>query len=360
MKDTTIYFNPQYIIPPLYNCMLSSLELVYDPATKYYKNINGVGLEPLDWGGIGGFQFGDIIPNHPAFTYFGDFINYLTRHGGYQLKKSIFGAPYDWRLGVNMPQSFWTNLSLLCQQAYSMNGNTPVVLVGHSLGGFMIQRFLTQHSTPEWRQQYIDSAILSAPSFGGSGLAFQSLVTGELPLLGVFISDRVKPAVRSIGALHAQMPNHPCNGNATLGYDTDGTPLTAADFPRVLERLGLIDKDIFDLSKNEPAVLPEQPDVPVAIVYNSEIQTVVGYDLKKKKAVNGRGDLVVLASGPEYACNNWVNSNMNNKRDPNTRARVNCYNFNTANPAYNHLGVTMLIDCVQKTMNYVLDDSWKN
>jgi len=237
----------------------------------------------------------------------------LNNHG-YEVGKTIYGAPFDWRLGTHMPDSFWTNLTQLCEKAYNENGHSRVILIGHSLGGFIAQRFLTQHSTPEWRETYIDSAVLSAPSFGGSGLAFSSLVTGKLPLISAVVASRVTIALRTIGSLHSQMPNHVIFGNTPLGYEEDGTPITAADFPRILEERGIVDKDIFSVNRDEPAIEPQQPDVPVAIVYNTGIDTVTGFDFRTNTSTYGKGDVVVNAQGPLYACNNWVNSNYNNKQ----------------------------------------------
>lgn len=347
LKDKTIYINSVYLTPPLYNCLIEGLRLTYDENTNYYKNIDGVTLNPKDWGGIQGFQFGKIFPDLNGITYYGEFINYL-KENGYTVGKNIFGAPYDWRLGPNMPSSFWTQLSALVEKAYNTNSNTKVVLVGHSLGGFMVQRYLTQHTTAEWRSTYIDFAILSAPSFGGSGLAVTALFTGSLPRLAKILSNATIPAVRSLGALHAQLPNHEIFGDQIISYDKNGNPLKASDLPNKLLELGYVEPKIFALGKDEPVHAPEAPDVPTVVIYNSAIETVIGYNAKTEEQVFDRGDNVVLADGPEYACQNWK------------KAQVVCHDFNKNDKNYGHVTMLMMHESVQLHMNYILDDSWKN
>jgi lecithin-cholesterol acyltransferase len=349
VKDDIIYFNKEYIVPPLYNCMFTALHLEYDEANNYYKNVEGVEMGSFDWGGFTPFEFVDIIPNHPTYTVFGECFNYLKLYG-YEEKVNYFGAAFDWRFGTIVKQAYWDNLTALVEQASQLNGHSPCALVGHSLGGFMVQLFLTRYTTAEWRKTYIDCAVLFAPSFGGSGLAFKSLVTGQLPILAEIMSSHLAATVRSMGCLHAQLPNHFAHGDKIISYDKNGNGLKASDFQDLLENEGYVEKDIFSISRNVPAEDIEQPDVPVAILYNTAIETVIGYNIQTGKDVVGRGDLVITAEGPEYVCRKWSND----------KAKFVCHDFNESDAAYNHLGLIMLEQTVSKAMQYIFDDSWKN
>lgn len=60
----------------------------------------------------------------------------------------------------------FSRLKLIVEEAYTQHGNTPAVLVSHSLGAIMTSTFLHKQS-PEWKQKYISAWVSAAPALGG-------------------------------------------------------------------------------------------------------------------------------------------------------------------------------------------------
>jgi lecithin-cholesterol acyltransferase len=173
------------------------------------------------------------------------------------------------------------------------------------MGGFFIHYLLSNLTTPEWRAKYIDSAILIAPSFGGSGLAFASIWTQEivfLPFLGKF------PDLMAFwGALDIHALNFEVFQNTVIYRGEDGSLVTAPHARELLQEHGKLPNDsdkIFDKYIPFFQTAPGPLDVPVAIVYNTKIQTIIGIDDTPGNDgfLYGGGDLMVNSAGPEWAC----------------------------------------------------------
>ena len=84
--------------------------------------------------------------------------------------KTIFGAPYDWRLpvdylmktDVNMDgNTYETDLVNLVETAYITSGNKKVNFVTHSMGGPTALYFLNKQST-QWKNQYVGNFVAIA------------------------------------------------------------------------------------------------------------------------------------------------------------------------------------------------------
>lgn len=60
-----------------------------------------------------------------------------------------------------------------------MNGNTPVILLAHSMGGLMSLHFLNQQ-TQKWKDQYIKSLVTLSAVWGGSMKAIKVYAIGNV------------------------------------------------------------------------------------------------------------------------------------------------------------------------------------
>lgn len=115
---------------------------------------------------------------------------------GYSPGKTLFGAPYDFRLPVDaLMQSktlgtnntFEEDLRLLIERAYNSSGNKRVHIVTHSLGGPTILYFLNRRPL-SWKDKFVSSFIPIAGPFAGSLKALKTMVSGdnlgmEVPIL---------------------------------------------------------------------------------------------------------------------------------------------------------------------------------
>ena len=291
------------------NCLINWITLDYDEKENKIVDQPNITVIPMDFGGVEGIRgTGNRIFGKNQPTYYEKIIKKLEKHN-YSVGENLFGAPYDWRLGVSQPKEFWTNLTQLVETAYNKS-NQKVKFLTHSFGGCIIHRFLTEITDPEWRKKYIHSAILSAPSFGGSGEALISLYRQRLPFLKIIKGDNLKEMVGSLGGFHVHIPNSVIFSNTTVFITPEGENVTGSHLVDFLyKHHKLTDKQmkIADQNIRYISQLPFSFDVPVRIHYNSGIETVFGLKLKdwksEGKVIRRKGDGLVMSEGIEFLCN---------------------------------------------------------
>jgi lysophospholipase-3 len=72
----------------------------------------------------------------------------------------------------------YDNIKTLIETTYASNGNTPVHVVSHSMGGPLFLYFLNQ-MTQAWKDQYIQTFIPIAGPWAGSPKALRGLISGD-------------------------------------------------------------------------------------------------------------------------------------------------------------------------------------
>jgi hypothetical protein len=324
-SNANVWFNDKYAVPPLYKCLFDDIKLVWDSKKQEPAQPDYINLSTVDFGGIKGINHVDtLLFDVHIVPYYSIMISKLEK-AGFVVGKDIFGAPFDWRFGVYQKEEFWNKFRKLVEDVYSKS-NSKVVIAGHSMGGFLLNVFLTQKTTAEWRAKYIDSGIYIAPSFGGSGLVFNALWSKRFPIID-FLGE-FEETVSSLGGIHIHMLNHEVFGDKVVAKGVHGEDLTAKDLTKYLVNNGKLYGDYYEIfKKSEPFFqhAPAQPDVPSLIIYNSVIPTIEGIDLTGNKVLFGTGDGMVNTEGPKYACDHW--------------AQTKCYDLKSANPIDNHLSM---------------------
>lgn len=66
----------------------------------------------------------------------------------------------------------------MIEDTYRENGNTPVVLIAHSMGGPMCLHFLHQQAQ-KWKDTYIRALISLSGAWGGSTKAIKVYAVGK-------------------------------------------------------------------------------------------------------------------------------------------------------------------------------------
>ena len=324
-SDNNIWFNDKFAIPPLYNCLFDYIRLEWDSEKKEPKQPDYVNISIVDFGGIEGITTVDtIFFDKHIVPYYKVMIDKLEAQG-YIVGQNLFGAPFDWRFGVYQTEAVWNDFIHLVERAYEQT-QTKVVLVGHSMGGFLLNILLTEKTTKEWREKYVDSGLYIAPSFGGSGWGFTTLWSKKFPFLEIL--GEYPETVSTMGGIHVHMQNEEIWGDKVVSIGENGENLTAKDLTKYLLDNNKLDENSYNIfSKNEPYFkkAPQEPDVPTALVYNSGLLNIIGMNLKNGAniPIYGSGDLMVNEEGPKYVCSKWKN--------------IKCLDIDSINPLDNHL-----------------------
>lgn len=309
--DRDVWFNiASFCTPRRARCTFKALTPIYDTDTDRMYTRPNVTVTPRDWSGVDGIKGTSKILGLDIPPYFNKFVSRLQSNG-YKLGENIFGAPYDWRFGVDQPPEFWAKLMELCERAVNSTGKKAKILT-HSMGGPVIHSFLTKHSTKEWRDKYLSRVIFSAPSWSGSGSAHISLWRKQILFLPAKNPD-LEEFLHMNGGLYVHFPNSKIYANSTM-YTCAGRNITGAELLDFFVESGkLTEKQIKPAKRNlaYASEFPSIPDLPIRVLYNSGVKTSVGLDLRSKedkgKARYGPGDGVVSSEGVDWVCREWEN-----------------------------------------------------
>jgi len=119
------------------------MKLIYDNVTDEIRSNDGVQVRPADFGGTSGVEYLDPTIKISMTSYFKSLVEAFVKKG-YQRGKSIYAAPYDFRMGPHTNKQFMIDLQNLIERAYAENGNQKVALISHSMGGLWTLYFLNQ------------------------------------------------------------------------------------------------------------------------------------------------------------------------------------------------------------------------
>ncbi|KAJ9587279.1 hypothetical protein L9F63_019210, partial [Diploptera punctata] len=179
-KKTTDFFNiwlnMELLVPVIIDCWIDNMKLVYDNVTRTTSNTPGVKTRIPGFGNTTSVEWLDPSEAFPG-AYFKDIANILITLG-YQRNVSLRGAPYDFRKAPNENGDYFVKLKALIEETYSMNDNTPVLIVAHSMGGPMSLHFLHMQST-SWKQKYIRALVALSGAWGGSVKALKVFLVGD-------------------------------------------------------------------------------------------------------------------------------------------------------------------------------------
>ena len=139
--------------PTKFLCWSADIAVAFDSTTRTFGPARkGCETELVDFGsfdGIGGLGF----------------IAGLAEMVGWQSGKSLFAAPFDWRVPSVGQDEFYAKLKALIEQTSAANGNAKVVLWAFSFGPQYTLSFLHRMTEP-WKDQYIAWFVGSSPVWG--------------------------------------------------------------------------------------------------------------------------------------------------------------------------------------------------
>ena len=231
----------------------------YDPTSDQYSNAKGVEIR------IPGFGNTSTVEVLDPGVMFADYFKAIVSHFvsiGYTRNKDIRAAPFDWRLGPSkglfeqVPiydfvcivffteqlehNGYYKQFHWLIESTFSQNGNQPVVILAHSLGGLVSHYFLTKLVSQEWKDKYVAQYITVASVWAGAVKVLLGVVSGETDGLFPFMAQyQIRVAERSFPSEYWLAPRPVANA-----WPKDqvllSTPLrnyTAYDLPKLMQDL---------------------------------------------------------------------------------------------------------------------------
>jgi len=99
---------------------------------------------------------------------------------------NLFGAPYDFRkiANISILEIYFEKIKKLVEFSFKKN-KKPIILVGHTLGGILVNIFLNYHVTDNWKQKYIKSFIAIHVPFTGCDIAETAIKYGTNEGIGI-------------------------------------------------------------------------------------------------------------------------------------------------------------------------------
>lgn len=154
-----LWIDATYFIPGLIDCWCDNMKLSYDSISKELDDSSGVNIRVPFFGSVQSIETLDNRFGKSLSNYFGTVIANLEDIG-YKRDVSLRAAPYDFRYAPSSCEGreYIDRTVKLIEQMYRENGDTPVVLMSHSLGG-LYGLYLLNHQSQEWKDQYIRYVI---------------------------------------------------------------------------------------------------------------------------------------------------------------------------------------------------------
>jgi lecithin-cholesterol acyltransferase len=352
LTDEPIWIRSTYLLPPTLKCTLEWLTLVFDNETQSPATRQNVAISVIDFGGVEGLRgtgpklFGSSVP-----PYFGKLIKRLESHG-YEVGKSLFGAPYDFRYGLSQPPAFWEALRSLCERAFHETGER-VKFLTHSFGGFLIHHFLSQQTTPEWRRHFVHSAVFTAPSWSGSGQSLIVLWRQRAPFLKFYKNQAIAGFVGAMAGLHVHAHNPEIYANTTV-FIYRKQNISGAEVRDFLTEHGKVVADqrrIADCNWRLTDHAPVPLDVPARILYNSGWETPFGLRIEgdddEGKVLYRPGDGIVGSEGLDYVCREWKRAG----------ADVECVDLNSTRIGCQHAFMIFKGENIKRLIDWILEPS---
>lgn len=201
----TLWLDVNHLIPIAIDCWVDNIKLNFDEVTKKTFNQPGVETRIPDFGDPSRVEYLD--PSRLAIA--GDYFSHISTtlvSLGYTRGENLHGAPFDFRKGPSELDIFFKNLTILIESTYAKNGNTPVVLIAHSMGG-PLSLILLNNKPQSWKDKYIRALVTLSGAYGGSVKALKVFATGDD--LGVYLLNEsvLKQVQTTLPSSAFLMPN---------------------------------------------------------------------------------------------------------------------------------------------------------
>ena len=124
------------------------------------------------------------------------------------------------------------------EQLWRGGGGQPVVILAHSMGNLLTQRFLTHYVSPSWKSKYVARWIACAPPFGGAAVAVRSVLSGYNFGVPVLTNGEGLELAPFMGSTFYLLPQN-ASMWGPLVQTVQGESFGADDFGRLFNLTGL-------------------------------------------------------------------------------------------------------------------------
>lgn len=308
---SSLWLNPASLLPGLIDCWSDNVKLEFDASTDTFANSTGVEIRVPGFGETSSVEYLSPSLQTSITAYMNTLVQTLV-DAGLVRGTSIRAAPYDFRVSPRSNPQYFLNLQSLIEDTYTRNGNSPVVLLSHSMGCLMSLYFLN-HQSQQWKDQYIKAWIPVSGVWGGTAKILRLLASGDAEGIPGVDPLNVRAQQRSY---ETNMWLWPTTTPAVWPADqtiviTDKRNYTASDVDAFFNDIGFpIGSHIRTLEANLTTSLTP-PGVPTYCAYGSGVPTaeIFSYAPGSFPDVqpitgNGAGDGTVNARSLEL-CSQW-------------------------------------------------------
>lgn len=304
-----LWLNLELLVPVVIDCWVDNIKLVYNVTTRKTESPPGVVTRVPDFGNPSVVEWLDPSQASPG-AYFKDIGNMLVLEGLVR-NVSLRGAPYDFRRAPNEHQAFFGALKSLVEETFSSNGNSPVLLIAHSMGGPMSLVFL-QQQTQAWKNKYIRALVTLSGAWAGSVKALKVFAVGDDLGSYVLRQSILREMQITSPSLSWLLPSSLFWKESEVLVQTDGQNYTIKDLKQFFDDINYplgweMRKDVEQYSLNFAA-----PGVEVHCLHGFGVDTVDSLVFKSGKFpdgypnfVYGDGDGTVNKRSLE-GCLHWV------------------------------------------------------
>lgn len=349
-NDSLLWLSTSYFGPLQMKCLFKLLTSFIDD-DGHITNWPNTTISIHDFGGDEGSKF--VIKTKHFKKGFGPSMRNFVQHFtdlGWQLRKDLFVAPFDWRIGPTFSDSFWPEFKNLIEDAYDVQ-KEKVTIVAFSQGGYMTHQFLTKHCTQDWKNNFISQVILISPSFAGDIQMLYNIWSKRIPTFPYVHSEAQDLCFEQMPSIHAHIPNEIVYEDVVLAYGPDGEEYKGKDLYRlIMDHLlhsNEIARKIFDKSQEIRKRRPLDLGVKTVLLMNSKRETAValnfsnGWD-KNPIRIIGEGDGTMPAYGHRWVCKNFKN--------------ITCIDFNSTSDKYDHYPLIL----TKRVLNVVSNITYYN
>ncbi|XP_071174623.1 lysosomal phospholipase A and acyltransferase-like isoform X1 [Mytilus edulis] len=260
------------LTPEATDCFISNFRLIYNNKTHTTSYPDGVDIRVTGFGDTESVEWlTDFHISKKLVGYYAMIVQNMVKWG-YVRNKTVRGAPYDFRKAPNEMSGYYSQLTKLVEDTYTINNNSKVVLLGHSLGNLVLLYFLNQ-KPQEWKDKFIGSFVTLSAPWGGSVKTIKMQASGDDMNIATVKALRARSVQRSMPSSAFLLPSDQFWNKTEVLIQTPTRNYTVNDYKQFFTDINFPD-GYFMRKDTENLIDPmKPPNVQVHCLYSSGLLT---------------------------------------------------------------------------------------